>query len=331
MNILVTGANGMLGQAVVSELLRRGHVVRAMVRPSATIENASWSEDKVDVFRADLLETQDLLPAFSGIDLLVHLAASMSGNEEPQSSSTVVGTENLLKAMAKSSTRDIVLASSYSVYDWETCGGSITEDSPLETLPSDRDGYAISKIMQENLVRSACETHQWRHTILRPGFIWGAPGAGLASVGQKAGPVMLVIGPGSVPPLTHRLNCAHAFGEAVENREASNGLVFNVVDGHQLSTWQFAGLIKDHSPASFLRIPVPYSAGLYMARLAKFASRLVFGQRQVLPSILMPRRYEARFRPVSTSTRLKTVLGWQPPYSLEDCIAHTFGTGSPNA
>lgn len=315
----------MLGQAVVSELLRRGHTVRAMVRPRASIEDLSWAADKVDVFRADLLETEDLRPAFEGIDLLVHLAASLTVSGPPESSATVVGTQNLLNAMAQSDTRDVVLASSYSVYDWEKSGGTITEESAVETLPCDRDGYAISKILQENHLRAACEQHQWRSTILRPGFIWGAPNPVLAGIGQKAGPVMLVIAPSAVLPLTHRLNCAHAFGETIDNRDASDGRVFNVVDGHKISSWRYAGLVNKHTPASFIRIPLPYWAGLQVARLAKFASGLVFGSRNVLPSILVPRRYMARFRPIKTTTRLKSELGWKPPHSLETCISLSFG------
>ncbi len=311
----------MLGQAVVSELLRRGHTVRAMVRPRVAIEGLSWAADKVDVFRADLVETEDLRPAFEGIDLLVHLAASLTVSGPPESSATVVGTQNLLNAMAQSDTRDVVLASSYSVYDWEKSGGTITEETAIETLPCDRDGYAISKILQERLVREACDKHQWRWSVLRPGFIWGSPGAAIAAIGQKVGPAMLVIAPNSRPPLTHKLNCADAFGAVIDNRGPSSGRVFNVVDGHQLSTWDFAGLLKTYTAASFIRVPFPYPAGLQVARLAAFASKLVFGQRRVLPSILVPRRYEARFRPITTSTQLTSSLGWKPPHSLDDCVS----------
>lgn len=317
----------MLGQAVVSALLRRGHTIRALVRPSAAVENLSWSSQSVDVFRADLRDHEDLLrPAFKDIDTVVHLAASIADSEQPETSSTVLGTETLLKAMEQSETRDIVLASSYSVYDWHACDGVITEESPVEALPADRDGYAIAKILQERLVRTTCDAKKWRYTILRPGFIWGSPDAPLAGVGQKFGPVMLVIAPGSALPLTHKSNCADAFADVLEKRDASSGRVFNVVDGHDLSAWRYTGLVRTYTPASFLRIPLPYWAGLQIARLAKFASSLVFGDRKVLPSILVPQRYTARFRPIRTSTALTSTLGWQPPHSLEDCISLTFGS-----
>src|SRR5262249_46283352 len=111
---LVTGANGFLGVHVASALLARGHEVRALIRPAAN------SDDLIvrgitDTVRADLRSSRDLEKAFEGVDVLVHLAAAVTGGEDAQFASTVVGTERLLGAMARTSCRRIVLASSFSV------------------------------------------------------------------------------------------------------------------------------------------------------------------------------------------------------------------------
>jgi nucleoside-diphosphate-sugar epimerase len=96
MKALVTGANGFLGRHVVGALLARGIEVRAMVRPAACLEALGWSSSSVEAFRADLRSSRELGHAFEGVDVLLHLAAVVSGEEEAQFAGTVVGTERLL-------------------------------------------------------------------------------------------------------------------------------------------------------------------------------------------------------------------------------------------
>src|SRR5215469_6989476 len=96
MKVLVTGASGFLGRQVVDCLVKRGHHVRAIVRPAS--KAPQW-DNEVEIFRADLRAEQNLKPAFSGIDAVVHLAAATSGDEDVQFTSTVVGTERFLEAM----------------------------------------------------------------------------------------------------------------------------------------------------------------------------------------------------------------------------------------
>ena len=193
--VLITGANGFLGRHVVAEFLRRGHAVRALVRPAARLDELDWPE-QVEVVRADLRVAQDLAAAFEGVDVLVHLAAAVTGGEDAQFAATVVGTERLLDAMARSQTRRLVLASSFSVYDWSAIRGTLTEESPLESGADlyERDGYAIAKVWQERVVRRAAAAHGWQLTVLRPGFIWGRGNAYLACLGQRLGRVHLVFG-----------------------------------------------------------------------------------------------------------------------------------------
>ncbi|HEY2154447.1 MAG TPA: NAD(P)H-binding protein, partial [Isosphaeraceae bacterium] len=100
MKVLITGANGFLGRHVVDEFLKRGNEVRAMVRPAARIDGLGWPAE-VEVFRADLRASRDLVSAFEGIDAVVHLAAGVKRSEDAQFAASVVGTERLLEAMAK--------------------------------------------------------------------------------------------------------------------------------------------------------------------------------------------------------------------------------------
>src|SRR3984893_6851371 len=119
MKALVTGANGFLGRHVVAALLARGVEVRAMVRPATRLEALGWPSS-VEIFRADLRSSRELSTAFDGVDVLIHLAAVVSGGEDAQFAGTVVGTERLLDAMASTTCRRLVLCSSFSVYDYSS-------------------------------------------------------------------------------------------------------------------------------------------------------------------------------------------------------------------
>lgn len=59
MKVLVTGANGFVGQALIKRLLESGHEVMALVRDLSSVKDAS---DKVEWIEGDILNTETLHP-----------------------------------------------------------------------------------------------------------------------------------------------------------------------------------------------------------------------------------------------------------------------------
>jgi nucleoside-diphosphate-sugar epimerase len=329
MKVLVTGANGFLGRHVVSELLKRGHLVRALVRPSTRVDALGWP-GSVEVVRGDLRVSKELVSAFEGVDVLVHLAAAVTGGDDAQFATGVVGTEKLLDAMSRSETRRIVLASSFSVYDWVKTRGTLDEDSPLEVAPGlyERDGYAVAKVWQERVTRRFAEKHGWSLTVLRPGFIWGKGNEELACLGQKLGPIYLTIGPMTKIPLTHVENCAACFATGVET-PAPNAAVeaFNVVDDDDVRVWRYLGDYLRHSGVGGWRVPVPYVMMQALVWFAHATSKLIFRGKGKLPSLLVPRRFTARFKPLSfRNQKARERLGWRPALSYQEGLRRTYET-----
>ena len=162
MRALVTGANGFLGVHVASALIARGHQVRAAIRPAAKSDELT-ARGVTDIVRADCAIGPRARPSLRGVDVLVHLAAAVTGGEDAQFASTVVGTERLLGAMAQTACRRIVLASSFSVYDWSDIRGTLDEGSPIEPPPDlyGRDNYSIAKSWQELVTRRFAEKQGW--------------------------------------------------------------------------------------------------------------------------------------------------------------------------
>ncbi len=322
MKVLVSGAGGFLGCYVTDCLLKRGHSVRAIIRPAATLP--SWHND-VEIFRADLRTTENLGAAFDNVDAVMHLAAATSGSEDVQFASTVVGTERFLSAMAKSSVKRLVHVSSLVVYDWASVKGTMDESTPLLRNPYSMGGYAIAKVWQERVVNRFARDHSWGVTVMRPGFIWGPQHAEIAGMGRHFGRIYVMFGPFTRLPLCHVANCADCLVAGVE-RPAAVGETFNVIDTDEIRVWRYVVEYARRSHQRGIMFPVPYVVGYGLARLALLVSRRLFGNKGKLPSLLTPNRFEAQFKPLRFSNRkLKDVLAWQPPVTFQQALDLTYG------
>ncbi|CCD84535.1 putative UDP-glucose 4-epimerase (NAD-dependent epimerase/dehydratase) [Bradyrhizobium sp. ORS 285] len=323
MRALVTGANGFLGRHVVNALLARGIAVRAMVRPATRVEPLSWPAS-VDIVRADLRTSRELACAFDNVDVLIHLAAVVSGGEDAQFAGTVGGTERLLEAMASSGCRRLVLCSSFSIYDYTATREVLDEAAPLQQTPDvyTRGGYTVAKWWQERVTRRLAETHGWDLTVLRPGFIWGRDHGYLAALGQQIGRHHVVIGPLTRIPMTHVENCADVFALAAVDPRAK-GQTLNVVDAPGERVWTYLSDYISGTGARGVRLPVPHWLASAAVRLA-FAT--VFRRATKVPAILTPKKFDAMLKPLRFDNRkLRETLGWTPPLDYQQCLARTYG------
>jgi UDP-glucose 4-epimerase len=321
MKVLVSGASGFLGRYVVDQLLKRGHGVRAIIRPAAA--EPTWAGE-VEIFRADLRVHDHLERAFDGVDAVIHLAAATSGDEDSQFASTVVATERFLDAMVHSSVKRLVHVSSLVAYDWSRVRSMMDEESPLVTDIYGMGGYTIAKVWQERVVFKLAKAHSWDLTVMRPGFIWGPEHTKIAGMGRQFGRVHVMFGPYVRLPLTYVANCADCI-VAVLERPAAVGETFNVVDSDQIRVWRYVReYVRQRGERAYL-LPVPYYLGFGVALFASVTSRILFGKKGKLPSLLVPRRFESQFKPVRFSTRkLKEKLAWSPPLAFDQCLDLTY-------
>jgi len=58
----------------------------------------------------------------------------------------------------------------------------------------------------------------------------------------------------------------------------------------------------------------------------QLAFATVFRRATKVPGVLIPRRFESRFKPLRfENRRLREVLGWTPPLDYQECLARTYG------
>jgi nucleoside-diphosphate-sugar epimerase len=324
MMLLITGASGFLGQYVVAEALRRGHQVRAVVRPAADEASIPWhTHPNVELVRLDLRQRQGLVEALQGVNTVIHLAAAKSGDFYTQFAGTVVATENLLNAMTEANVLRLVAISTFSVYDYLhiRAGQMIDEESPIDRTPIHRDEYAQTKLIQEQLVRDFERDQNGQVTILRPGMIYGRDNLWNAYIGAElAGDLWLRIGLHAQIPLNYVENCAEAILLAVERDEAI-GKTLNIVDDDLPNQKEYASKLKQHTSEHPRLIPVNWTVMRLAVDALWLYNKLLLKGQMKPPGIFVPARLHPRFKPFRYgNARIKQVLGWTPKYSLDEAI-----------
>lgn len=159
MRLLVTGATGFVGQAIVLAALGAGHAVRGLIRDPAKAA-AVFRERPVDLVLGDVHSRRDLLVALEGVDVLVHAASTYSYRRD--AAATMIRdnpamAETVLSAARDAGTPHVIDISSAVVFRPHPDGphaGTVGVHAPYWD-PSQRqwgDAYLQSKVLAEEVV-----------------------------------------------------------------------------------------------------------------------------------------------------------------------------------
>ena len=161
--ILITGATGLIGTAMIKALLRVNEVRGLEIRILALVRDKKRACERFkDINHKESLVLVEgcveSLPVITdNIDYIIHAASQTASKEIVTHAvetieTTVLGTNNLLKLAKDKRVRGFVYLSSMEVYGHPEKGHKVSEDeigamSPLNL----RNSYPISKIMSESM------------------------------------------------------------------------------------------------------------------------------------------------------------------------------------
>lgn len=163
--VVVTGANGLVGEAVCRALRERSAQVRAVVRRAGAAPELEGVEERVGDF-ADEDFARDVV---QGADAVVTTVHPMGSPREVQHEVGVVGTPVIARAARDAHVPLLVHVSTAGVYDRSAGVGDVAEDGPL--LPEGSGDYPDTK----NATDTALSQVEGLTTVLvRPPAIMGA-------------------------------------------------------------------------------------------------------------------------------------------------------------
>ncbi len=171
--VLITGANGFVGQAVCQHLTDAKFIVRKALRQQR--DNQVQPQDDCQIV-GEISTNTDWSQALSGIDSIVHLAARVHVMNDSVSDPlsefrkvNVAGTINLAKQAVRANVRRFIFVSSIKVNGEKTEGNYFTESD----VPAPQDPYGISKFEAEQSLLEIARLTGLEVVILRPPLMYG--------------------------------------------------------------------------------------------------------------------------------------------------------------
>ncbi|WP_276783181.1 UDP-glucose 4-epimerase family protein [Thalassolituus oleivorans] len=306
--ILLTGSTGFVGSALVSELQKLSgfHVVGA-VRSAVS----ATSDDVVVVGNID--GTTDYSSALTGVNVVIHAAARAHVMRDEVTNPlaeyrqvNVEGTLNLAKQAVAAGVKRFVYISSVKVNGEST---SVLPAFAETNAVVPEDPYGVSKHEAEEGLRLLAEETGLEVVIVRPPLVYG-PGvkANFLSL-LKLSATKLPLPFGSVNnkrSMVYVGNLVDLIVRCIDHPSAANE-TFLVSDGNDVSLRSLLTMMRSAMGRSSRLVPVP-------VRLFKLAGALT-GKRGVVDRLMGDLQVD--------SSKACSLLGWVPPYTVEQGIAAT--------
>jgi len=311
--ILVTGANGFVGQALCRALNGNGYFIRAAVRSNEKL--AQLPEGVEYCIVGEVGSGTGWSTALEGIDTVIHLASRVHLMQDNSSDAlseyrkiNTAGTKRLASLAAQSGVSRFIFLSSIKVngeYTGEGNAGSFCETD----TPDPQDNYAVSKWEAEQALTEIGKESGLETVILRPPLVYGP--------GVKANFLSLLKIIDSEVPLPFAAikskrsfiylgNLVDIISKCIMSPKVS-GQTFLVSDGEDIAIPQLMKTIAKSMGRDPVLLPIPVGFLKLFGRISGRKSKV---GRLVRPLVI-------------NNGKIVGALNWKAPYSLSEGIELT--------
>ena len=318
--LLVTGAGGFLGKALVNRLMNTGETIRVQVRRRVP----EWEKNpRLQMVCGDLGDPEFVDHAVNGVEKVFHLGAAMKGGPADFERGTAWGTRNVIESCLRHNVSRLIYVSSLSVLDHggHNPSSPVLESSPYEPHAARRGLYTQTKLQAERLVLDAVRDRNLPAVILRPGQIFGpggehSPPAGTISLGKR----WIVVGRGKLRlPLVFVEDVVDALLLA-RQKSGVMGLIFNIVDSQTVNQREYIAACRRSPGARTFVTYVPKGVMYFCAWLCEQMAK-VLGR-----SLPLSRYRLSSLRPLGPfdGSAAEHSLGWKPAVGATEGLKLSF-------
>lgn len=318
MNIVITGANGFIGEWLIQDLLKQDeqHQITALLRKGSYFKNC-LENTRVVVKEVDYRHsiTEDV---FRNQDVCIHLIGQMGAygvSEAQYEDVNVTLTMKVLDWCEHVGVKQFIFCSTPGVQGF---GHRLATETDRY---APRNSYEKTKMVAEEEIIAFCQTTKIKYTIIRPDFVYGPNDVRRVKMYRNIKNKRFIFttnGKSYLHP-TFVLDVTQGFRKAIGNSNAYNE-IFNISAETDITSLQYLETIADCVQSKLIHINIGYKVSIFLAGLVQWIYTVCFKKDAFVS------KNKIDFLSINHSTsnkKAKEQIGYKPQFDIAKGMQQT--------